>query len=109
MENEENENKNEKDKEENPNKIININNKENNYDDINKIVKNDILKIYISIKFLKKLRKCNLSCTYNINKKIKNSLILNYPFIFNLNYGKNKNEMALDHLFIKNVTIPKFW
>ncbi|KEG03204.1 conserved Plasmodium protein, unknown function [Plasmodium vinckei vinckei] len=106
---EENENKNEKDKEETPNEIININNKGNNYDNMNKIVKNDILKIYISIKFLKKLRKCNLSCTYNINKKIKNSLILNYPFIFNLNYGKNKNEITLDHLFIKNVTIPKFW
>ncbi|CAD2107359.1 conserved Plasmodium protein, unknown function [Plasmodium vinckei] len=109
MKSEENENKNEKDKEETPNKIININNKGNNYDNMNKIVKNDILKIYISIKFLKKLRKCNLSCTYNINKKIKNSLILNYPFIFNLNYGENKNEMTLDHLFIKNVTIPEFW
>ncbi|SCM02849.1 conserved Plasmodium protein, unknown function [Plasmodium chabaudi chabaudi] len=109
MKSEENENKNEKDMEEPPNKIININSKGNNYDNMNKIVKNDILKIYISIKFLKKLRKCNLSCTYNINKKIKNSLILNYPFIFNLNYGKNNNEMTLDHLFIKNVTIPKFW
>ncbi|CAD2093695.1 conserved Plasmodium protein, unknown function [Plasmodium vinckei brucechwatti] len=109
MKSEENENKIEKDKEETPNKIININNKGNNYDNMNKIVKNDILKIYISIKFLKKLRKCNLSCTYNINKKIKNSLILNYPFIFNLNYGENKNEMALDHLFIKNATIPNFW
>ncbi|SCM08113.1 conserved Plasmodium protein, unknown function [Plasmodium chabaudi adami] len=109
MKSEENENKNEKDMENPPNKIININSKGNNYDNMNKIVKNDILKIYISIKFLKKLRKCNLSCTYNINKKIKNSLILNYPFIFNLNYGKNNNEMTLDHLFIKNVTIPKFW
>ncbi|SBS97724.1 hypothetical protein POVCU1_040440 [Plasmodium ovale curtisi] len=80
-------------------------------DNIKKQIEKELSMINMDINFLQKLRNCNVSCMYNIAKKVKNSLMMKYPFIFSLNMSqtKNKYENMDDELLLKNCTIPHYW
>ncbi|CRH04015.1 conserved Plasmodium protein, unknown function [Plasmodium relictum] len=112
-EEEEKERKSEKKKKKMNNKFVEMvkNDEECNSFDVNRKIEEELPKIKVDISFLIKIINMNLSCKHIIKKKIKNSLLLKYPFIFNLNISENKNkyENIDNELLLENCKIPEFW
>ncbi|GAW83094.1 hypothetical protein, conserved [Plasmodium gonderi] len=85
--------------------------KHNDLIDAQKKIEKELSKIKIDIQFLEKLRNCNLPCTPEIKKKIVKSMILKYPFIFNLNISEdeNKYENISNEFLLRNFVVPELW